>query len=305
MGAMHGGPYGPISYPVGASHLAGQLQGRPSSQGPLPMIAPKPPSLEAQQDFRYAQHSHEQMQHAPYPYNLSESSSLQGHFAPSEPLASPGLPPDYAHNAHDSRQPSLVQVTPEQHSDTSPTTTQQRPTELSNDDQNELIRRQVVAWEKEIPEDDADMPDSDDETRDPRQYMGPIVQKFSAVWDANGTRVRTFNMFAQCDILSEYNANARMSELKDPRMLAIFMHFIKVTGPSMSLYERHPFDHGDEDQFQPNPTNGKNIWSCMYLPGSLNLPQQFLTLSRHVPGHFIQPPWPSTCHVGTCQLANS
>ncbi|KAJ4149469.1 hypothetical protein NW754_000909 [Fusarium falciforme] len=55
MGAIQGGPFGPALYPPGSSHLVSHLQAKASSQGPLPMIAPKPPS------FSY--HGH---QHVPY-----------------------------------------------------------------------------------------------------------------------------------------------------------------------------------------------------------------------------------------------
>lgn len=114
----------------------------------------------------------------------------------------------------------------------------------------------------EMPEDDASMGESDDEVQDPRQVLGPVMKQFNGTWDTNGTRVRTFSTFAQCNILSDYTATARITELKDPAMLQIFMHFIQVTGPSMSLYERHPFDHTGENSFDPTPKGANNLWSC-------------------------------------------
>jgi hypothetical protein len=114
----------------------------------------------------------------------------------------------------------------------------------------------------EMPEDDASMGESDDDTQDPRQVLGPVMKQFNGTWDTNGTRVRTFSTFAQSNILSDYTASARITELMDPVMLQIFMHFIQVTGPSMSLYERHPFDHTGENSFDPTPKGANNLWSC-------------------------------------------
>jgi hypothetical protein len=124
----------------------------------------------------------------------------------------------------------------------------------------------------DIAEDDASMGESDDDTQDPRQVLEPVMKQFNGTWDTNGTRVRTFSTFAQCNILSDYTASARITELKDPVMLQIFMHFIQVTGPSMSLYERHPFDHTGENSFDPTPKGANNLWSYTFPVISLNHP---------------------------------
>ncbi|KAI1042781.1 hypothetical protein LB505_001011 [Fusarium chuoi] len=98
------------------------------------------------------------------------------------------------------------------------------------------------------------MGESDDEVQDPRQVLGPVMKQFNGTWDTNGTRVRTFSTFAQCNILSDYTATARITELKDPAMLQIFMHFIQVTGPSMSLhFPRHIFE----------PPSVASLYACL------------------------------------------
>lgn len=134
-------------------------------------------------------------------------------------------------------------------------------TDRTNEDRDEpfdVIHGQFL--DDDSLDEDAEMGESDDETQDPRVVLGPIVKQFNGTWDTQGTQVRAFSTFAKCNVLSEYTASAQISELKDSRILAIFMHFIQVTGPSMSLYERHPFDQ--EDTYDSTPKRANNLWSC-------------------------------------------
>jgi hypothetical protein len=62
--------------------------------------------------------------------------------------------------------------------------------------------------------------------------------------------------------VTEYLNSPNLSELRNRESRQIFEHFMRVTGPSMSLYERHPFDNSERELSALNP--GSNMWSCEY-----------------------------------------
>ncbi|KAF7559655.1 hypothetical protein G7046_g4488 [Stylonectria norvegica] len=312
MGAIQGGPYGPALYSSasGSSHLVNHLQGKPS-QGPLPIIAPKPPSYVYQapppQSLHFGHFSHGQHQpsmpsgSAPYNFNQNPQnpaahppySHPHTHTRPHPPSAAHGHGHGHGHGLGPPQPPPnapipgylRAQHPPRQHMFTLPTAGQSssshdyagprplpRPPGIVDTEPEEPPEGLPETWEYDLPDDDASMGESDDETRDPRELLGPMVQQFNGSWDTNGTQLRAFSTFARSDVLMEYTASAQISELKDPRVLAIFMHFIKVTGPSMSLYERHPFDHGDDDQFDVNSRGPSNLWTYTFPVISFNHP---------------------------------
>jgi hypothetical protein len=102
------------------------------------------------------------------------------------------------------------------------------------------------------------------ERRGENQYSayvrGPIVEPR----EASEAVMRTFSAYAEGKALTTYQPTVSNSPLNDPKTLAIFRHFVFVTGPSMSLYERHPFDHS---KIHPAETaqagqGSQNIWTC-------------------------------------------
>ncbi|KAF5268119.1 hypothetical protein FOXYS1_999, partial [Fusarium oxysporum] len=265
MGAIQGGPFGPAYYPPGSTHLVPHLQAK-TSQGPLPIIAPKPPSFgyHGHQPAPYGHYIHGQETMPPNPYDFNAPSmphpyhQPNGMMPPEPPMGYPRPPPDARQH---------YEGPPLNGQDGLPYagSSQPEPVAIKRERMEELNHRipepDFDYDDYEMPEDDASMGESDDEVQDPRQVLGPVMKQFNGTWDTNGTRVRTFSTFAQCNILSDYTATARITELKDPAMLQIFMHFIQVTGPSMSLYERHPFDHTGENSFDPTPKGANNLWS--------------------------------------------
>ncbi|PKS08903.1 hypothetical protein jhhlp_003516 [Lomentospora prolificans] len=86
------------------------------------------------------------------------------------------------------------------------------------------------------------------------------------------TRMRTFSAYAQGTTLSTYVPAAGHSLPTDPQTMAVFRHFVFVTGPSMSLYERHPFDHSKVSPDQLVPQVNQNIWTYTFPMLSLNHP---------------------------------
>ncbi|KAK8042677.1 C6 finger domain-containing protein [Apiospora phragmitis] len=122
----------------------------------------------------------------------------------------------------------------------------QLESEASHDDQLPVIGSQVLP----ISDDDALMGDSDDEgpigkhdstTR--LNQLGMIAaQRASDRFDMFGTQPRTFSGYADAGVLVSYEPDPANSPLNDPKIAAVFWHFVNVTGPSISIYERHSFD---------------------------------------------------------------
>ena len=117
-------------------------------------------------------------------------------------------------------------------------------------------------YEGTLSEDDIDMAESDDEQPDPRALMMSGSSHLLLPYTRSGTEVRTFSAFAQEQALSEYMNYAPNSELRNQAMRTIFMHFVRVTGPSMSLYERDPSPPEEPGHFEGNAELGHNLFSC-------------------------------------------
>lgn len=121
---------------------------------------------------------------------------------------------------------------------------------------------------KYLSEDDASMGDSDDEDEGAERedsYRTLIQSHMDGPLEGVGTTMRTFTSFAHVDVLTSYIPNAVNSPLNDSKTASLFWHFVNVTGPSMSLYERHPFDHNDRPLAgNPSTAANQNIWTCMH-----------------------------------------
>ncbi|RYO75042.1 hypothetical protein DL762_010183 [Monosporascus cannonballus] len=119
-------------------------------------------------------------------------------------------------------------------------------------------------------DDDASIPDSDDD-------LVPVMQGSHLALDEVGlivsrrldqpsnifeTQARTFSFFAADNFLAAYEPSPTSSPLNDTETASVFWHFINVTGPSISLYERHPVDPSTLFQGQPVPKSRQHIWTC-------------------------------------------
>lgn len=83
---------------------------------------------------------------------------------------------------------------------------------------------------------------------------------------AAGTRLRTPLLECGSGILDSYYPRAGNSPLNDSKVAAVFRHFINVTAPSMSLYERHPLDPVPfSPEEMPFSKSRKHIWTCRFL----------------------------------------
>lgn len=68
------------------------------------------------------------------------------------------------------------------------------------------------------------------------------------------------------DMLATYVPSPQSSPLSDPMTARIFCHFVSVTGPCISIFERHPANPGLIFQGQPVPASQQHMWTCEYIP---------------------------------------
>lgn len=110
----------------------------------------------------------------------------------------------------------------------------------------------------ERSDEETSMVDSDDVEQDLSSLISPI---FMGLYGHNSRDVslRSFSTFARNDTVGEYMNSPYASELKDDAKRKLFEHFMRVTGPTMSLYERHFFEPTERNV---TGDRGGNIWSC-------------------------------------------
>lgn len=124
-------------------------------------------------------------------------------------------------------------------------------------------------WEYDFYDDDASMGESEDEFSLARRdsqfgYDGQGVvtsQRFDHQYHMFGTHTRTFSTIGAETVLATYDPSPANSPLTDKHIAAVFWHFMNVTGPSMSLYERHPLDPTNLFSGQ-TPKSKQHGWTC-------------------------------------------
>lgn len=119
------------------------------------------------------------------------------------------------------------------------------------------------------------------------------------------THIRTFSAMGTGFALTNYRPSLSNSPLTDTQTAAIFWHFVTVTGPSMSLYERHPVDPSPMFSGEPVPTTKQHIWTCkfaqIHLPGSIDANRP---ACRHVSNPRVESLSPSSSYAGSGKLAD-
>lgn len=140
---------------------------------------------------------------------------------------------------------------------------------------SKLLQGAMAAEDEEeywYSDDDASMADSDDGAHLASQTghlesndLGVLVaQKLHGPPDIFGTQMRTFSNFGDENALDTYIPTSTNSPLNDAQTASVFHYFVNVTGPSMSLYERHPFDPSPMFQGQPVPKARQHNWTCTF-----------------------------------------
>lgn len=93
-----------------------------------------------------------------------------------------------------------------------------------------------------------------------------IIVALQASQDRQEQRPRTYHSFLdRPNVLTTYQPSAQTSPLNDSTAARIFHHFVNVTGPSISVYERHPANPSLLFQGHPVPKSQQHIWACKYI----------------------------------------
>lgn len=99
-----------------------------------------------------------------------------------------------------------------------------------------------------------------------------IVVALQASRDSHGLGLRSYNSFIdRPNMLATYMPSSQATPMRDPMTAIVFCHFVNVTGPSMSIFERHPANPSLMFQGAPVPRSQQHIWACELLL-SLRLP---------------------------------
>lgn len=111
---------------------------------------------------------------------------------------------------------------------------------------------------------DTDMAESDDEELSPQGAQSElnliVSQRLNDRFNSFGTQPRTFAIHAD-RVMATYEPSPANSPLNDKQIAEVFWHFVNVTGPTISMYERHPFD--GTTYFQgPQMKGRQHIWTC-------------------------------------------
>jgi len=119
-------------------------------------------------------------------------------------------------------------------------------------------------------DDDESMADSEDAT-----YLGSqtahleandlgvlVKRRLDGHMDDSGTHLRTFANFATENVLASYFPSSSNSPLNDTRTASIFWYFVNVTGPTMSLFERHPVNPSPIFEGKPVAKSSQHTWTC-------------------------------------------
>lgn len=273
---------------MNAQITAAQAKAASSSQGPLAVIAPKPPPVD------FAQASSNAFPHV---YGGPENPSFAAipsfnppQQLPSPPLLAPeqhpfldyhppvlpgelpahgelyGIPPSLQNLQHDPRWPG---VSPSHVPHHVPEPNLQQPTHFPDNEDHQAeyqSAEQPSYWQSD---DEASMIDSDDETAPDNHLVHlksndlgmELARRLEPHLDAYGVRIRSFAAFADGNILDTYTPSSASSPLNDPQTAAVFWHFVNVTGQSMSLYERQPFDPTSLFEGRPIPQQRPHIWT--------------------------------------------
>ena len=264
-------PFSPLGYIYGATHPLNELasqQARSSGRVPLPTIAPRPPTFDYQHHqphgFPYGsmlppgvQGQVPYVPHAAFDFSTNTYSVASPYGQQPDPLASWNPAAGYGQPGQQFYNHTLIPEAPSHyyHAQEQIVIAGQQPPNT----QAPLIpigRAHPGVHDRR--DEEASMGDSGDGEQTSRSLMTPV---FMGIYGHNSRDVSLgpFSTFARNDAVGEYRSSPLASELKDDVKRKLFEHFMRVTGPTMSLYERHFFDRAER-----NMTNdeGRNIWSC-------------------------------------------
>jgi hypothetical protein len=146
--------------------------------------------------------------------------------------------------------------------------------------------------------DDDAMSVSDDGLPDPGDRTSRGMMALADAWSGNQINSRKFNSFAESGALFLYVDSPANSDLRNIGETTVFSHFISVTSPTISMYERHPCDPVEKQEFH---ASGHNLWSC---EDDLYEYAEYYDVTnryacRYSSSHGLSSPSLAKCHAGT------
>ncbi|KAI8629018.1 hypothetical protein F5Y19DRAFT_475578 [Xylariaceae sp. FL1651] len=292
LGGFVGAPYGPTQYPTPSPQALvreqqlSAAQQRSSSQS-LQIIAPKLPSAGYHQIATHQFSHFYPGQAGPVPPQPPVNLGPNQYLSQPQPSKFTFFPPTTVDafsqgqrrqdassnsNANAKGPPLEPPQQPNSQPEKSGTFVETEPARLVTEEQFE-------DWEYEFYDDDASMGESDDEfllaRRDSQLSLNELgvvtSQRFDHQYHMFGTHTRTFSTYGAETVLATYDPSPVNSPLTDKHIAAVFWHFINVTGPSMSLYERYPLDPSNIFQGQATKSN-QHIWTYAFPVMSFSHP---------------------------------
>lgn len=117
-------------------------------------------------------------------------------------------------------------------------------------------------WEPDMLDDEASIPDSDDDMPDIRRNMPPIKNMVSERWTLNAADASIFSAFAQNDDVLAYMETPYAAEYWASGLNMVFMHFINVTGPGISIFEGNISCASERGKSRTAAGSWQSLWSC-------------------------------------------
>lgn len=302
MGAIPGGPFGPLPYPhhpdptealVNAQLSAAQGKTSTSSQGPFPIIAPKPPSqdygIAAQYQYFGGFSSLHRANSASlglgihHPQYMVGAMSPESCYAQLSPLAMTTSPtqmsqPDLLDfQMPPSQQPTSSFTLPERRHTAyarierpivSPTIPFTPPSSLQQSASFESSEIGEIGDSWGLDEDSASFESEEEEETlisgtdgSNGHTVGPLVaNNLYAPQSLYRTQIRSFPSLADDDVLVNYIPSPTDTPLNNPKTATIFWYFVNITAPTINPYERSRLDQHRVNE--SNSISHQHIWTC-------------------------------------------
>ncbi|EGO59891.1 hypothetical protein NEUTE1DRAFT_121594 [Neurospora tetrasperma FGSC 2508] len=287
---------------IGAPLTATQAKAA-AQQGSLAAIAPKPPQVDFTGTVPMSFAAPQQQQHQTHrPFLAAQAggpasqTSFYGQLpSPSQSVSSVGPPPasgclpQHAYESafqlmsptHGYEPNRVIEAGSSNYSHAWTATSKQHGRIVEEDglqpDVNGFVKEETY-WQSD---DEASMADSEDEdipmdVHDAHLKSNDlgihVARRLVAPADAYGVQMRTVAGFPEMNVLQTYIPSSMSSPLNDSQTAAVFWYFVNVTGQSMSLYERHPFDPTPMFHGQPVPKTRQHIWTYTFPIMAFNHP---------------------------------
>lgn len=138
----------------------------------------------------------------------------------------------------------------------------QMPSNALGDDDDDPYDPYDVSDEDQNMEDDGNTPG---DLHLMNNDLGVVVA-LQARQDNRNLAIRSITSYIdRPDMLATYTPSPQTSPLQDPMCARIFCHFINVTGPTISMFERHPANPSLIFQGRPIPRSMQHNWTCEYI----------------------------------------